>query len=70
MWFPQATVHPTLLNSGSNTEFYGPKNKYKISFLGHDVDAFFLPVSIHSSCKRHVRLCKHFSIPLYDICSN
>lgn len=46
MWFTQATVHLTLLSSGSNTEFYGPKNKYKINFLGNDVAPAFLSVSI------------------------
>lgn len=46
MWFTQATVHLTLLSSGSNTEFYGPKNKYKITFPGQDVAVFFLFVSI------------------------
>lgn len=46
MWFTQASVHPTLLCSDSNAEFYGPKNKSKIHFLGEDVNAFFLSVSI------------------------
>lgn len=37
IWFTQATVHPRLLSSVSKTEFYCPKNRYKINFLGQDV---------------------------------